>query len=138
MADDAGVSFGDSCSSQPSQADQHAGTLTQRLHRQCLQLHKLEGTTSSHTMQYPPSSSSNNAFATIPIHVLRRYIEYAKRYCHPQLTPPAAKVIQKLYLTMRAQSSLGASIPVTTRHLESLIRLSQARARVELREHVTG
>lgn len=35
---------------------------------------------------------------------------------------------------MRAQSSLGNSIPVTTRHLESLIRLSQARARLELRE----
>lgn len=29
------------------------------------------------------------------------------------------------------------SIPVTTRNLESLIRLSQARARVELREEVT-
>ena len=35
---------------------------------------------------------------------------------------------------MRAQSTLGNSIPVTTRHLESLIRLSQARARLELRE----
>ena len=35
---------------------------------------------------------------------------------------------------MRAQSSLGKSIPVTTRHLESLIRLSQARARLELRQ----
>lgn len=41
---------------------------------------------------------------------------------------PHAQVLQRLYLTMRAQSALGTSIPVTTRHLESLIRLSQARA----------
>ena len=39
---------------------------------------------------------------------------------------------------MRAQSSLGQSIPVTTRHLESLIRLAQARTRLELRSHVTA
>jgi DNA replicative helicase MCM subunit Mcm2 (Cdc46/Mcm family) len=68
--------------------------------------------------------------------VMRKYIEYAKRYCNPKLTKAAAKVLQRLYLTMRAQSSLGNSIPVTTRHLESLIRLSQARARLELREEV--
>ena len=69
--------------------------------------------------------------------VFRKYITYAKRYVHPVLTPGAAKILQKLYLTMRAQASLGDSIPVTTRHLESLIRLSQARARVELRQEVT-
>ena len=38
---------------------------------------------------------------------------------------------------MRSQAKLGNSIPVTTRHLESLIRLSQARARLELRDIVT-
>jgi DNA helicase MCM8 len=47
------------------------------------------------------------------------------------------QVLQRIYLTMRAQASLGTSIPVTTRHLESLIRLSQARARMELREEVS-
>jgi DNA replicative helicase MCM subunit Mcm2 (Cdc46/Mcm family) len=35
-----------------------------------------------------------------------------------------------------AATSSDDSIPVTTRHLESLIRLSQARARMELREEV--
>ena len=68
---------------------------------------------------------------------LRRYIEYARKYVRPQLTKPAAKVLQKMYLTMRSQSVLGKSIPVTTRNLESLIRLAQARARAELRELVT-
>lgn len=68
---------------------------------------------------------------------LRTYIEYARKYVHPKLTRGAAKILQKLYLTLRAQAKLGQTIPVTTRHLESLIRLSQARAKLELREEVT-
>ena len=72
----------------------------------------------------------------LSVELMRRYIEYAKLYVQPVLTPAAAKVLQRLYLTMRAQASAGQSIPVTTRHLESLIRLAQARARIDLREEV--
>lgn len=75
--------------------------------------------------------------ACVPPDLLRRYIEYARKHAHPQLTRKAAAVLQRLYLTMRSQASLGKSIPVTTRNLESLIRLGQARARAELRETVT-
>ena len=83
------------------------------------------------------SGSGRPANALLSQEILRKYIDYSRRYCHPRLTKAAAKVLQRLYLTMRAQSALGTSIPVTTRHLESLIRLSQARARMELREEVT-
>mmetsp|Transcript_17029 Transcript_17029/g.23413 ORF Transcript_17029/g.23413 Transcript_17029/m.23413 type:complete len:743 (+) Transcript_17029:535-2763(+) len=84
--------------------------------------------------------------------ILRRYIEYARQFVHPQLTRAAAKVLQRQYLSMRSQSysantsalstltpfsRRSGSIPVTTRNLESLIRLAQARARMELREQVT-
>ena len=76
---------------------------------------------------------------------MKRYIEYARQYVHPVLTPAAAKVLQKMYLTMRSSHGYGiessksaqSSLPITTRHLESMIRLSQARARMELREEVT-
>ena len=68
---------------------------------------------------------------------LRKYVEFARQHIHPRLTAAAAKVLQRLYLTLRSQQSLGKSIPVTTRHLESLIRLSQARAKIELRDEVT-
>ena len=73
----------------------------------------------------------------IPLEVLKNYVEYARRYVHPKLSKGAAKILQRLYLTMRSQASLGQSIPVTTRHLESLIRLAQARAKIDLREEVT-
>ncbi len=71
-------------------------------------------------------------------HLMRRYIDYAKKTVVPKMSVSAAKSLQKLYLTMRAQARLGNSIPVTTRHLESLIRLSQARARMDLRHTVTA
>jgi DNA helicase MCM8 len=77
------------------------------------------------------------AGGVVSVELMRRYIEYAKQYVHPHLSPGAAKVLQRLYLTMRSEASSGQSIPVTTRHLESLIRLSQARARVDLREEVS-
>ena len=60
----------------------------------------------------------------LSIELMRRYIEYAKQYIHPTLSIAAAKVLQLQYLSMRAQSALGKSTPVTTRHLESLIRLA--------------
>ena len=47
-------------------------------------------------------------------------------------------VLRDYYLQLRAQSAADpGSLPVTARQLESLVRLSEARARVELREEVT-
>ncbi|CAN0075799.1 unnamed protein product [Ascophyllum nodosum] len=73
----------------------------------------------------------------IPSKLLKRYVAYARAYCHPTLTLKAARVLQKLYLTMRNEARDGRSMPITMRQLESLVRLSQARAKVELREFVT-
>ncbi|CAM9433286.1 unnamed protein product, partial [Ectocarpus sp. 12 AP-2014] len=73
----------------------------------------------------------------IPTQLLKRYVAYARAHCHPTLTLKAARVLQKLYLTMRNEARDGRSMPITMRQLESLVRLSQARAKVELREHVT-
>lgn len=69
--------------------------------------------------------------------VLRKYVAYARRYCHPVLSPSAAALLQEFYLTLRQQHGSEESTPITTRQLEALIRLAQARARVELREVVT-
>ena len=45
--------------------------------------------------------------------------------------------MQKFYLELRKQRQSQDSTPITTRQLESLIRLTEARARVELREEAT-
>ena len=77
-------------------------------------------------------------FAPLPRGLMRKYVAYAAAYCHPRLTPPAAEVLQEYYLELRARSAAGADVtPITPRQLESLCRLAEARAKVELRETVT-
>ena len=83
-------------------------------------------------------NGTDEEFAPLPRGLMRKYIAYAMAYCHPKLTPPAAKVLQAYYLELRARSAAGADVtPVTPRQLESLCRLAEARAKVELREVVT-
>ncbi|KAJ1342816.1 hypothetical protein BSLG_002635 [Batrachochytrium salamandrivorans] len=74
---------------------------------------------------------------TIPLALLRKYIAYARTYTKPRLTKEAATVLQSFYLTLRSKYRSVDSTPITTRQLESMIRLSEARARSELREVVT-
>lgn len=54
-----------------------------------------------------------------------------------RMTAPAAKVLQDFYLDLRERHKSLDSTPITTRQLESMIRLSEARAKAELRETVT-
>ncbi|CAI9575112.1 unnamed protein product, partial [Staurois parvus] len=73
-------------------------------------------------------------FDPIPHQLLRKYIGYARQYVHPKLSLDAAHVLQDFYLELRKQNQGIDSTPITTRQLESLIRLTEARARLELRE----
>ncbi|MBN3315226.1 MCM8 helicase, partial [Atractosteus spatula] len=77
------------------------------------------------------------SFKPIPHQMLRKYVGYARHYVHPTLTGEAAQVLQEFYLELRKQKYGADSIPITTRQLESLIRLTEARARLELREKAT-
>ncbi|GLI71641.1 hypothetical protein VaNZ11_016915 [Volvox africanus] len=72
----------------------------------------------------------------LPVHLLKKYVSYARTYCHPRLSEEAKQVIQAFYLQMRSQVAPGSKSHVTARQLESLVRLSEARARAELREVV--
>uniref|UniRef100_A0A7N6APX8 DNA helicase MCM8 n=1 Tax=Anabas testudineus TaxID=64144 RepID=A0A7N6APX8_ANATE len=73
----------------------------------------------------------------IPACLLRKYISYARQYVHPILSPEAAQTLQDFYLSLRSQAHSADATPITTRQLESLIRLTEARARLELRETAT-
>ncbi|XP_044865741.1 DNA helicase MCM8 isoform X2 [Mauremys mutica] len=76
-------------------------------------------------------------FDAIPHQLLRKYVGYARQYVHPKLSPEAAQVLQEFYLELRKQNQGVDSTPITTRQLESLIRLTEARSRLELREKST-
>ncbi|XP_040905949.1 DNA helicase MCM8 [Toxotes jaculatrix] len=73
----------------------------------------------------------------IPACLLRKYISYARQYVHPSLSPEAAQTLQDFYLSLRSQAHSADATPITTRQLESLIRLTEARARLDLRETAT-
>jgi DNA helicase MCM8 len=68
--------------------------------------------------------------------ILRKYISYAQRFISPKLSPEAAQVLKEFYLSCRQNEKTDA-LPITTRQLESAVRLSEARAKAELRLTVT-
>jgi len=69
--------------------------------------------------------------------VLRKYFAYARRTCSPKLTQEACTVLKEYFLSLRRNGDGRDAIRITARALESLIRLSQARAKSELKEEVT-
>ncbi|XP_024985408.1 probable DNA helicase MCM8 [Cynara cardunculus var. scolymus] len=76
-------------------------------------------------------------FVPLPAPLLRKYIAYARTYVFPRMSRPAAKILQEFYLKLRDRNTSADGTPITARQLESLVRLAQARARVELREEIT-
>ena len=73
----------------------------------------------------------------IPADLIGKYITYAKRHIRPRLTQEASDAILTYYVQLRKASDAKDAMLITTRQLESLIRLAQARAKVELRTQVT-
>ncbi|EER13973.1 DNA replication licensing factor, putative [Perkinsus marinus ATCC 50983] len=71
---------------------------------------------------------------------LARYIAFG-RSLKPRLTDAAVEILTDGYLKLRHANTSGAvgkTISATPRQLESLIRLSEALAKMEFREEVTG
>ena len=73
----------------------------------------------------------------IPAVLLRKYLAFVRQTVNPRLSSEAARVLKSFYLSLRDRYGDDDSIPITMRQLESLVRLSQARARLERREVVT-
>lgn len=68
---------------------------------------------------------------------IKKYVSYARRSCFPKLSKEACEVLKEFYISLRENSNGVNSIPITSRQLDSIIRLSQARAKLELRSIVT-
>ena len=77
----------------------------------------------------------------LPQWVLKKYIAYARHMCHPVLSVEARDALVDAYVRMRSglgreESGVGYQ-RIATRQLQSLLRLSQAFARLELTPLVT-
>ena len=72
-----------------------------------------------------PTSGEN--LDILPRDLMKKYIAYARKYVHPKLNAEACQIIQEFYMELRTTHQRSDATPMTTRQLESLIRLSQAR-----------
>lgn len=81
--------------------------------------------------------SNPSEFQPLTTDAFRKYILYARKFCFPTLGAEAAQELKNFYAEMRTTSRGIDSVPVTTRQLEALIRMTQARARIELANEAT-
>lgn len=85
----------------------------------------------------PDTASSN---FVLPVEFLTLYIQYAKENIHPVMTPEGKTELVKNYVEMRKLGDDSRSsekrVTATTRQLESMIRLSEAHAKMRLSQTV--
>ena len=72
----------------------------------------------------------------IPQDLLKKYLIYAKRFVHPKLNEIDREKIASFYAEIRRESSVAGGIPIAIRHVESIVRMSEANARLHLRDYV--
>ena len=73
---------------------------------------------------------------TIPQDVLRKYIMYARKYVFPKLNDVNKNKVTTFYAELRKESDVLGGIPIAVRHLESIIRISEAHAKIHLRDYI--
>lgn len=79
---------------------------------------------------------SGEMIELIPQDLLKKYIMYAREKVHPKLNYFDRDRVGKLYSELRHESLATGSVPITVRHIESIIRCSEANARMHLRSTV--
>ncbi|KAH3681132.1 hypothetical protein WICPIJ_007907 [Wickerhamomyces pijperi] len=95
-----------------------------------------------HMLKMYASDTPQNVSATeiLPIEFLTTYISYAKSKIQPKLTQEAKEELVKSYVDMRKlgddSKADNRRITATTRQLESMIRLSEAHAKMRLSAEV--
>merc|ERR1719187_303357 len=83
------------------------------------------------------AASSNLAgVEKIPQELLKKYVIYARQKFHPKLHQMDQEKVAKMYSELRRESMATGSIPITVRHIESMIRMAEAHAKMHLREFV--
>ncbi len=80
--------------------------------------------------------SENEIKPIISADIMKKYISYAKKNCNPKMTREAANEIRDFYLNLREKSGEDSPIAITPRQYEALIRLSEASAKIQLKQQV--
>ncbi|KAI9799770.1 MAG: MCM DNA helicase complex subunit [Piccolia ochrophora] len=73
----------------------------------------------------------------IPQELLRKYILYARERCRPKLYQIDQDKVARLFADMRRESLATGAYPITVRHLEAIMRISEAFCKMRLSEYVS-
>ncbi|EPT26496.1 DNA replication licensing factor, putative [Toxoplasma gondii ME49] len=77
----------------------------------------------------------NQAYEPIPQDLLQKYILYARANCRPVLDPSVNSVAAKVssfYARLRRRAAATGGLPLTLRHVEALLRMAEANAKMRL------
>ena len=58
---------------------------------------------------------------------------YSKRMIHPKLNEIDKEKVTQFYAEIRRESNVVGGIPIAVRHIESVLRMSEAYAKIHLR-----
>mmetsp|Transcript_65666 Transcript_65666/g.148159 ORF Transcript_65666/g.148159 Transcript_65666/m.148159 type:complete len:885 (-) Transcript_65666:177-2831(-) len=68
--------------------------------------------------------------------LLQKYIVYARQRIHPKVADIDKEKLANFYKDIRAEAFRTGGAPMTARHIDSIVRIAEANARLELRQHV--
>lgn len=89
-----------------------------------------------HLVSLHSAAPPEAAKGAIPLEKLTQYVSYARAACHPKISDEAASLLVDKYVEMRQLGSSRKVISATPRQLESLVRMSEALARMKLADEV--
>mmetsp|Transcript_60407 Transcript_60407/g.128031 ORF Transcript_60407/g.128031 Transcript_60407/m.128031 type:complete len:746 (+) Transcript_60407:114-2351(+) len=88
----------------------------------------------AHMVGLHSGAAVENREGPIPVLQLRKYLAYCRNRCEPRVSSEAAETLINNYVSIRQSAKQEKSMPITVRQLEAIIRMSEALAKMELRE----
>jgi len=106
-------------------------------HVLCSHIRSHPEATSDDKMIQPKLAQKASHIEPIEQELLQQYIMYARQNVFPKVTGLDNEKLANFYKDIRAEAFRSGGAPMTARHIESIIRLAEANARLELRQHCT-
>jgi len=114
-------------------ADERLAKFVTSSHMRSIPTRELNGET---PISRPPETDGRPG--TIPQDLLRKYIQYARSNVRPVLRGNTfdQEKVASLYVALRRESAASGGVPIAVRHVESIMRMAEAHAKMHLRDYV--
>jgi len=107
-------------------------------HVVCSHLRSHPEATAEDKLVKPKLQQQQSVVEPIDQELLQKYIDYARKTVFPKVANIDMEKLANFYKDIRAEAFRSGGAPMTARHIDSMIRIAEANARMELRQHVTS